>query len=109
MLCKESGSVDVPKCGQGGYKCYNDDKCKNVSGFTGMKKNNAGDQLVKEAAPTGESPDDDDKAQGNRLDYAATYELAINNLDKMLGKKGMAGLTKETEKMIEQHWKVLQL
>jgi len=99
MLCKESGTTDVPKCGSNGYKCYNDDKCKKES-FSGMKQKKG--QLVKEAAPAGGNNDDDDEAHGKRMDYTATYEMAINNLDKMLGSKGMQGLTKETEKMINQ-------
>ena len=95
--CVPEGSDNTKACGQSGVTCYNDDKCeKPIGGFTGKKK--SGD-LVKEAASaTGE----EDEAPGKRLDYAATYEMAINNLDKMLGKKGMAGLTKETEKLVSQ-------
>lgn len=90
--CKKAGEDECG--GEGKPKCYNNDKCS--ESFSGSKKKGA---LVNEAASaTGE----DDDAPGKRLDYAATYELAINNLDKMLGKKGMAGLTAETEKLVSQ-------
>lgn len=95
--CVAEGTDDTKVCGQEGVTCYNDDKCtKEIGGFSGSKKSGS---LVKEAASaTGE----EDEAPGKRLDYAATYEMAINNLDKMLGKKGMAGLTAETEKLVSQ-------
>ena len=74
--CKEAGEGECG--GEGKPKCYNNDKCS--ESFSGNKKKG---ELVKEAA----SATGDDEAPGKRLDYAATYELAINNLDKMLGKK----------------------
>ena len=43
-----------------------------------------------------------DEAGGKRIDYAATLEMAYDNLDKMLGKKGMQGLTQETSKLAKQ-------
>ena len=48
--------------------------------------------------------DDDDDAVGGkeRIDYAKTLEMAYDNLDKMLGKKGMQGLTQETSKLAKQ-------
>ena len=97
--CVPEGSDNTKDCGQSGVACYNDDKCENQIGTESFGGKNKGGNLVKEAASaTGE----EDEAPGKRLDYAATYEMAINNLDKMLGKKGMAGLTKETEKLVSQ-------
>lgn len=97
--CVAEGSDNTKDCGQSGVKCYNDDKCTDEIKAESFGGKNKASNLVKEAASaTGE----EDEAPGKRLDYAATYEMAINNLDKMLGKKGMAGLTKETEKLVAQ-------
>lgn len=44
----------------------------------------------------------DDEIIGKRIDYAATIEQAYDHLESMLGDKGMAGLTGETERLIKQ-------
>jgi hypothetical protein len=45
---------------------------------------------------------DDDEDIGKRIDYASTLEQAYDNLQNMLGKDGIKGLTKETETLINQ-------
>ena len=42
------------------------------------------------------------------MDYSATLEMAYNNLDKMLGKKGMQGLTAETQKLVGQQKNLME-
>jgi hypothetical protein len=39
---------------------------------------------------------------GKRIDYASTLEAAYDNLQGMLGKEGISGLTKETQNLISQ-------
>jgi hypothetical protein len=51
-------------------------------------------------APATESEEDEEI--GDRIDYAATLEQAYDNLQNMLGSKGMSGLTNDTQKLIAQ-------
>ena len=93
-----------PKCT--GEKCFSDDKCKNaIEKFKG-----SGQQRSEPAAldENDKKDGDDDYAPGERLDYSATLEMAYNNLDKMLGKKGMQGLTAETEKLVGQQKNLME-
>jgi hypothetical protein len=64
------------------------------------KKETFGQRNVPRSEPS--SIDDDDVDVGKRIDYAATLEQAYGNLQGMLGKDGISGLTKETEKLINQ-------
>ena len=48
-----------------------------------------------------EMPDGPDK-KGSYVDQAATMEAAYNNLDSMIGKGGIEGLTKETQALMNQ-------
>jgi uncharacterized membrane-anchored protein YhcB (DUF1043 family) len=45
---------------------------------------------------------DTDEAVGETIDYASTLEQAYGNLQKMMGKGGMKGLTQETSKLVNQ-------
>jgi hypothetical protein len=63
------------------------------------KKETFGQRNVPPSEP---SSLDDDVDVGKRIDYAATLEQAYDNLQGMLGKNGISGLTKETEKLISQ-------
>ena len=51
-------------------------------------------------AAADESVEDDQI--GKRVDYASTLEQAYNNLENVLGKKGIDGLAKETKSLIGQ-------
>ena len=92
-----------PKCT--GEKCFSDDKCKNaIEKFKG-----SGQQRSAPAALDENDKDaDEDYAPGERLDYNATLEMAYNNLDKMLGKDGMKGLTAETQKLVGQQKNLME-
>lgn len=99
--CKEVCKSDYKDCGGSGkkkaYKCYNDQKvCKKQEKKESFSKYN-----VPSSQPSS-LDESDDAADGKRIDYAATLEMAYDNLDQMLGKKGMAGLTQETSKLAKQ-------
>jgi hypothetical protein len=44
----------------------------------------------------------EDEVDTDRIDYAKTLEQAYDNLQGMLGKDGISGLTSETSKLVEQ-------
>jgi hypothetical protein len=44
----------------------------------------------------------EDEEIGKRIDYASTLEQAYDNLQNVLGKDGMSGLTKETQQLVAQ-------
>ena len=92
-----------PKCT--GEKCFSDDKCKNaIEKFKGSGQQRSAPAALDENDKDG----DEDYSPGERLDYSATLEMAYNNLDKMLGKKGMQGLTAETQKLVGQQKNLME-
>ena len=76
------------------YKCENATDCKAYksigSGFTNMKSNNI---VAQTATPS--RVDGQDDSVGDRIDHAETSRQAMNNLQKMLGTKGISGLAKK--------------
>lgn len=46
--------------------------------------------------------DDDDDEEGDRIDYSKTLEMAYDNLQDVLGKDGIQGLTGETKRLISE-------
>jgi len=77
------------------WSCYSDQKtCKKKETFVNQHN-------IPSSEPTSLN-NNGDEAPGERIDYAATLEMAYDNLDKMLGKKGMQGLTQETGKLAKQ-------
>ena len=55
------------------------------------------------ASPATESEEDEvDESPGKRIDYASTMEQAYNNLSGVLGKGGLANLSKETKSLLDQ-------
>jgi len=92
-----------PKCT--GDKCFDNKNCKKAGSTDGFKGSG---QQSSPPAKLDENDKDDDDAPGNRLDYSATLEMAYNNLDKMLGSKGMAGLTAETQKLVGQQKNLME-
>ena len=50
----------------------------------------------------------DDEAQGETIDYASTLQQAYKNVENMLGKGGMKGLTKETKKLVDQQKELME-
>ena len=96
---KKSGckKVGKKKCKDKNWTCQASKKaCQNAS-----KKGFQNQHSIPSSEPTS-LDEDGDEAPGKRIDYAATMEMAYDNLDKMLGKDGMKGLTKETSKLAAQ-------
>ena len=91
---KECKSVD---------NCFTDSSCKS-------KKESMKSKDVPSSKPARVDGGDDDEPEGGkeRIDYAKTLELAYDNLDKMLGKDGMAGLTAETTKLATQQKNLME-
>lgn len=57
---------------------------------------------VPSSKPAPASEEMEDEEIGKRIDYASTLENAYDNLQNLLGKDGMNGLTKETQQLISQ-------
>lgn len=75
----------------------------NGNGHTATKKENFGQRNVPPSEPASLTKEEEDEDEvGKRIDYASTLEQAYSNLQNMLGKDGVSGLTKETEKLIQQ-------
>lgn len=75
----------------------------NGNGNTATKKENFGQRNVPPSEPASLTKEEEDEDEvGKRIDYASTLEQAYSNLQNMLGKDGVSGLTKETEKLIQQ-------
>ena len=55
-----------------------------------------------------EEEDEEDEEGGERIDYAATKEVAYNNLEKMLGPRGVKGLTADASKLMGQQEKMMK-
>ena len=85
-----SGEVSKDKCPDG--KCDADKP----------KKESFSQQNVPSSTPAPATESEEDDQVGKRIDYAATLEQAYDNLQGILGAKGMDGLTKETQKLISQ-------
>jgi len=96
---KKSGckKVGKKKCKDKNWTCQASKKaCQDAS-----KKGFQNQHSIPSSEPTS-LDEDGDEAPGKRIDYAATMEMAYDNLDKMLGKDGMKGLTNETAKLAAQ-------
>lgn len=96
---KKSGckKVGKKKCKDKNWTCQASKKaCQDAS-----KKGFQNQHSIPSSEPTS-LDDNGDEAPGKRIDYAATMEMAYDNLDKMLGKDGMKGLTAETSKLAAQ-------
>lgn len=77
-------------------------KNKNSNGNgASNKKESFGQRNVPHSQPAS-LDEDDDIDVGKRIDYASTLEQAYDNLQGMIGKDGISGLTKDTEKLINQ-------
>jgi len=79
--------------------CKGIDACAKLlqSGFSNMKSKN-----VVAAASSEARVDGKDDSIGNNIDSNTTLKQATNNLQGMLGKGGIKGLTAETKLLIEQ-------
>ena len=52
--------------------------------------------------------EDEDEVDTDRIDYAKTLEQAYDNLQGMLGKDGIKGLTSETSRLVEQQSNLME-
>ena len=52
--------------------------------------------------------DEDDLPVNNRVDYAKTLEKAYDNLENLVGKEGVNGLTSQTNVLMEQQQKLME-
>jgi hypothetical protein len=59
-------------------------------------------RLIPSSEPAKVGNDEEDEVDIDRIDYAKTLEQAYDNLQGMLGKDGISGLTSETSKLVEQ-------
>ena len=69
------------------------------------KKKNKEKMAVREGKPDKvelEEVEEDVEVKTPRVDYAATMEIAYDNLNKMLGEGGMKNLTKDTKGLMDQ-------
>jgi len=72
---------------------------------TAMKKRKKEQMTVSEGKPDNaelEEVEEDVEVKTPRVDYAATMEIAYDNLNKMLGEGGMKNLTKDTKGLMDQ-------
>jgi len=74
-----------------------------VEGFKKMKK-----KKKKKKEEDEEDEEDEDEEGGDRIDYAATKDAAYNNLEKMLGPRGVKGLTSDASKLMGQQEKMMK-
>jgi hypothetical protein len=83
--------------------CWSKDstKCKAKDGFS--------KRMIPSSKPARVSgSDDDDEVDTDRIDYAKTLEQAYDNLQGMLGKDGIKGLTSETSRLVEQQSNLME-
>ena len=94
---KDCKKVGKKKCKDKEWTCQASKKaCQDA-----QKKGFQNQHSIQSSEPTS-LDDNGDEAPGKRIDYAATMEMAYDNLDKMLGKDGMRGLTAETSRLAKQ-------
>lgn len=88
-----------------------------VEGFKQIKKRKKRKKRIREGLSPNEDDDEDDDDEveespkgkkGGRVDYQATTEAAYNNLEKMLGPRGVKGLTKDAGKLMQQQEKMMK-
>jgi len=72
-----------------------------------VKKPNATKEAMTELSPAS-LDDEDDLPVNNRVDYAKTLEKAYDNLENLVGKDGVNGLTSQTNVLMEQQEKLME-
>jgi len=84
--------------------CLGIDECKSLvkSGFSNMKSKN----IVAAASTEARVDGKDDLV--NRIDSKATMDQTVSNLNKVIGKGGIKGLTQETRELLEQQKELVQ-
>ena len=84
-------------------------KIKNAMKENKQKKEKK-ENLEMKAIATEEDEEEEDDGEVNtpRVDYAATMEIAYDNLNKMLGEGGMKNLTKDTKGLMDQQKELMK-
>ena len=59
-------------------------------------------RIIPSSEPAKVGDGEEDEVDTERIDYAKTLEQAYDNLQGMLGKEGIKGLTSETSKLVKQ-------
>ena len=75
------------------------------------QKTNKDTMAVREGKPDKvelEEVEEDVEVKTPRVDYAATMEIAYDNLNKMLGEGGMQNLTKDTKGLMDQQKELMK-
>ena len=92
--------VTADKCKAVPQSCWasSASDCKNKSGFSNKDIPSSKPQRI-----DGKNDiEDDDESEGHRIDYSKTLEMAYDNLQDVLGKDGIKGLTGETTRLINE-------
>lgn len=74
---------------------------------TGKKNATTTKEPMTELSPAS-LDDEDDLPMNNRVDYAKTLEKAYDNLENLVGKDGVNGLTSQTNVLMEQQEKLME-
>ena len=61
---------------------------------------------IPSSRPAAATEEEEDEALGKEIDYASTMENAYDNLQSIMGDKGMSGLTEETQKLVDQQKRI---
>jgi hypothetical protein len=72
-----------------------------------VKKTNGQKEAMTELSPAS-LDDEDDLPVNNRVDYAKTLEKAYDNLENLVGKDGVNGLTSQTNVLMDQQQKLME-
>ena len=91
----EKTEEDCKQVKDGPEMCFSADKadCNKKDAFS--------KRLIPSSEPA-KVGNDEDEVDTDRIDYASTLEQAYDNLQGMLGKEGIKGLTSETSKLVQQ-------
>ncbi len=74
---------------------------------TTVQKPNSQKEAMTELSPAS-LDDEDDLPINNRVDYAKTLEKAYDNLENLVGKDGVNGLTSQTTVLMDQQQKLME-
>ena len=74
---------------------------------TTVQKPNSQKEAMTELSPAS-LDDEDDLPVNNRVDYAKTLEKAYDNLENLVGKDGVNGLTSQTTVLMDQQQKLME-
>ncbi len=85
-------------------------KIRNAVKKSKEKMKGTKETLEMKAIATEEDEEEEDDGEVNtpRVDYAATMEIAYDNLNKMLGEGGMKNLTKDTKGLMDQQKELMK-